>query len=220
MTFLNLILIPLLWLLDLFETGDADVGNAGDPPAGEGKPAKPADASPAETKPDEAKPEPKDEPLGEGGKAALVKEREQRAAEKKRADAAEAELTKLREATQSESEKAINEAKKQATAEERNKWTGVIRQTRVESALMAAGCNDPSIAALAREFTDLKVTDEGDIENLTATVEAFKKSHPTLFTARVASGSADQGAKPTGPNRPQTLESALDAHYAGSRTAS
>lgn len=215
MTFLNLLLLPLLLSRLLFKTDGGGTGDAGDPPADDSKTTGNDGAKPSD-KPDAKQ----DEPLGEAGTKALEAFKERARNAEREAKAAKDELDALKQANQSESEKAITAAKKEAAAEERTKWQGVIRQAKVESALTAAGCNDPAIAALAREFAELTVSDEGDIENLTATVETFKKSHPTLFTARVAGGSADQGAKPNSPNRPATLEGALDAHYAGSRAAS
>lgn len=198
MTALNLLLIPVLWLLGLFDgDGGGDAGTAGTTDGGSTKSSDSATKTDAGTKTDTAtKTDATADDLGEAGKRAIAEERKQRRAEKDRADAAEAELQRLRDATQSESEKAVNDAKKAGASEERAKWEGLIRRTRVESALTAAGCNDAAIASLASDFTDLKITDTGDVEDLTATVESFKTAHPTLFTARVPSGSADQGARP------------------------
>jgi hypothetical protein len=210
MSFFNLLLLPFLLLSLLFKTdGPGADGGSGDPGADDST----KDDAAAGAKPAGAKPDTKDEPLGDGGKAALEAERVRARNEKKRADTAEAELQRLRDATQSESEKAINDAKKEAAAEERSKWVGVIRQTRVESALTAAGCSDPSIVSRATEFAELNVTDTGEVEGLTATVDAFKAAHPTLFTARVPSGSADQGVKPT-DDKPRTYEEAVQAALA------
>lgn len=216
MTFLNLLLLPVLFLRLLFdgEGAGGDTGDAGDPPTGEGKPAA---TPPADDKKQVAKP-PSGSP--ESVLADLARERDKRQAaesEAKRLQGVEGELQKLREASQSESEKAINDAKREATTEERGKWEGVIRQTRVESALIAAGCTDPEIVSRASVFADLKVTDQGAVEALTETVETFKTAHPTLFTARVPGGSADQGRRPDTDQKPTSLEGALEAHYSGSR---
>lgn len=219
MTLLNLLLMPVLFLRLLFDGDGAsgDAGGAGDPPASDAKATPPpTGAKPA----DGAKPDAKDEELGEGGKAALAEERRQRAAERKRADAAETELLKLRDATQSESEKAVNDAKKEARAESDAKWSGVIRQVRVEGALIAAGCSDPAIASRATEFAELPISDTtGEVEGLTATVEAFKAAHSTLFTARVPGGDADQGVR-AHDDKPLTYEEAVTRQLAQQGSAS
>lgn len=208
MALLNLILVPFLIALGLWEgEGGGDAGAAGDPPADSSK------------KPD-AKPEPAKPDAGRAGgedalRADLAKERDKR-------QGLEAELGELRPlkqrleqleaANQTETEKAINAAKKEATTAERARWEGVIRAARVETALSAAGCTDPSVAALARDFSGLKVNDNGDVENLTETVQAFKDAHPTLFTARVPGGQIDQGVQPDS-DKPRTYEEAVTAYY-------
>jgi hypothetical protein len=193
MALLNLLLLPVLALLHLFETNGPGAGTAtaGDPPA-EGTPK--ADAKPADgTKTDKGP---------AGGVEAL---RADLATERDRRQQLETELGELRplrtrleeleQANQTETEKAITNARKEASSERDAHWQGLIRQARVENALAAAGCTDPGVAALARDFSALKVNDQGDVEKLTETVDAFKQSHPTLFTARVPGGSIDQGAQ-------------------------
>lgn len=219
MTFLNFLLLPVLFLRLLFdgEGSSGDAGGAGDPPAGDAKPTPPpTGAKPA----GDTKPDAKDDELGEGGKAALEAERVRARTEKRRADAAETELQRLRDATQSESEKAINDAKKEARTESDAKWSGIIRQVRVEGALIAAGCSDPAIASRATEFAELSVSDTtGEVEGLTATVEAFKAAHPTLFTARVPGGDADQGVR-AHDAKPLTYEEAVQQQLAQQGSAS
>jgi hypothetical protein len=214
---LNLLLIPFLVALGLLdgEGAAAGDGKAGDGAAEGAKPddaAKPDDKAAAkpDTKPDEGE-------LGDAGKAALTAERKARRDAEARATAAEKERDALKTATQSESEKAISDAKKEAATEADAKWAGLIRRTKVEAAIAALG-GDPVLAD-SREFADLKVTDTGDVEELTATVDAFKAAHPTLFTARVPGGSADQGAKPPGGQKPATLQEAVEAHYASGQPA-
>lgn len=156
--------------------------------------------------------------LGDAGKKALKAERDARRDAERRAQAAEKERDDLRAATQSDSEKAINEAKKAAAAEERGKWEGLIRRTRVESALTAAGCIDPSLASLAPDFADLKVTDTGLVEDMDSVIEKFKTAHPRQFAATAPSGSADQGVKPNDNKRPKTLEESVAAEIERQRT--
>jgi hypothetical protein len=215
MSLLNLLLFPILMALGLFESNGSGGDGAGDQPAASGKDAPPADGAKPDAAPD-AKPDAKAEPLGEGGKAALEEERRARREEKRRADAAEAELNRIKEANQSESERAINAARKEGKEEADTRWSGIVRRTSVESALVAAGCSDPAIVSRAAEFANLNVNSEtGEVEDLAATVQTFKNAHPTLFTARVPSGSVDQGARPT-EQKPSTLADAVNQHYAGS----
>lgn len=151
--------------------------------------------------------------LGDAGKRALKAEREGRRDAERRAAAAEKERDDLRAATQSESEKAVTEARKQAATEERQKWEGLIRRTRVESALIAAGALDPDLAAMAPEFADLKVSDTGQLDGLDSVIESFKKAHPRQFAATAPSGSVDQGVKPNNDShkKPVSLEDAVAA---------
>lgn len=154
--------------------------------------------------------------LGDAGKRALKAERDARREAERRAAAAEKERDDLRTATQSESEKAINDAKKQAATEERQKWEGLIRRTRVEAALATEGCIDPALAALAPDFADLKVSDTGMLDGLDSTIEAFKKAHPRQFAATAPSGSVDQGVKPAdNTKKPKTLEESVLAAIQG-----
>lgn len=178
--------------------------------------ADPATATATTT--DEA-PDDAEQALGDAGKKALRAEREARKAAERRAQDAERERDDLRTATQSEQEKAINDAKKTAATEERSKWEGLIRRTRVESALTTAGCIDPSVASLAPDFADLKVTDTGTVEDMDSVIESFKKAHPSLFAAKAPGGSADQGVKPNdNKGKPKTLEESVMAEIEAQRS--
>lgn len=152
--------------------------------------------------------------LGDAGKKALKEERDARRDAERRARAAEGELESLRTANQTEQEKALSTARKEAATEERSKWEGLIRRTRVESALTAAGCIDPALASLAPEFHDLKVNDTGSVDGLDEVIETFKAGHPRQFAAMAPGGSADQGIKPNNnEKRPASLDEAIAAHF-------
>jgi flagellar biosynthesis GTPase FlhF len=133
--------------------------------------------------------------LGDAGKRALTAERQARREAERRAAEAEREAESLRSANQTEQEKAVAEARKEAAREERTKWEGLIRRTRVESALQAAGCIDPDLASLAPEFTNLKVTDQGMVEDIDSVIESFKEAHPRQFAATAQTGTVDQGVR-------------------------
>ncbi len=125
--------------------------------------------------------------LGDAGKRALHEEREGRSSEKRRADAAEAELTRMREATSSESEKLIHAAKREAAAEERAKWQERFRSAEVRGALRGAGIvNDRmlSLAIAAPEFAALTVTDDGAVTGVSEAVDAFKAAMPEAFAQK------------------------------------
>lgn len=213
MTFLNLLLLPFLAALGLFETAPPGDGGAGGS-AGNSQPPATGDGQPPPASGDGDAKEGEDQ-LGDAGKRAIKAERDRATAEKRRADAAEAELQKVRAANQSEQEKAISDARKEGYDEATTKYEGLIRRATVESALTAAGSQDAAIASLAPDFATLAVNpDTGEVAGLDEAVKTFKAAHQTLFTARVASGSADQGAKPPAQNRPSSLEDAVNQHYA------
>lgn len=217
MALLNLILLPILAVLSLFSP-DGDGGDAGGDAGASGSTTPPAtgsadgagDGDGTDADADS------DQPLGDAGKKALDQERAARKAAERRAKAAEAERDQLKTAGQSEQDKAIEDAKKTAAAEERSRWEARTIRAEAKSALTAVGAGDVgvAVAAFLDENRDLKVTDDGDVEDLDATVKAFKQAHPTLFTARVPGGSADQGAKPPADKRATSLEEAYERHYA------
>jgi hypothetical protein len=192
---------------------------AGATPAAAGKPTDDTDKPPA-----------KDDELGDGGKAALQAERIRARDEKKRADDAEAALETLREATASESEKAVNAARKEGEKASDAKWQERIRTVEVRGALRGAGIANEHILGLAvhsEEFAKLAVADDGSVSGITEAVAAFKKNVPEAFAAAapvderkpgekvpgVASGVQDQpddGIKP-GYDRLSQAYAELDA---------
>lgn len=164
-----------------------------------------AGATPAQTPPVEPVPAPAtgaDEGLGEGGKNALQQEREAR-------KTAERELKKLTEkvaalelAGKSEQEQAVAKAKAEGATEALTKAQSMVRRASVREALVAAGCSDPAIVARADEFGALPVDEDGNVEGLSKAVSDFKGAHPTLFTAKRPTGSADAGSS-TSAGAPQ-----------------
>lgn len=126
-----------------------------------------------------------------GLKSALRSERQTANTEKQRADAAEAELARLKATTQTEAEKALAEAVKAARVEVTTTFETRIRASEVRAALTAAGITgtELGLAAAAPEFGRLKVTDDG-VEGLTDAVSEFRKGHPALF-AKPAPPAAD-----------------------------
>lgn len=140
--------------------------------------------------------------LGDAGKRALQAERDARAAEKKRADELEAELTKIREATASESEKAIAQAKREAQAESDAKWKQRFVQAEVRGALRGAGIANDRFLAMAladTAFSGLAVDGDGNVTGVADAVEAFKTAVPEAFKAaepQPPKGQPRQGVQP------------------------
>jgi hypothetical protein len=135
-----------------------------------------------------------DEQLGEGGKGALQAERKAAREALKRAEAAERELEALRTANQSDQEKAIAAARKEGAAEAQTRADAKVRRSEVRRVLATAGCIDVDIAATAGDFSELAVTDDGDVEGLEKAVTAFRTAHPALFATKRPTGSADAGS--------------------------
>lgn len=177
---------------------DNDQSAGATPAAGGATPPQTQPASPAPTTP----PAPPTPPatgdgdgMGDAGQRALAAERAAVKAEKKRADDAVKALEALQLASASDAEKAIAQAKKDGAAEITAKWSAQIRRSEVKAALTAAGINASilDLAVNAAEFAALAVTDDGELDGLTAAIDAFKKAKPDLFKAPVAPGSADGG---------------------------
>lgn len=224
MALLNLILLPLLAALGLFETNGQGADDGGATGAAEGSGNAQGSGSTATTTADatEGATSEDDDGQGAGSKAALkvdlARERDRRQATERERDEVRQRLEQLESASKTDHEKAVDAARKEAEKTAAARYEGMIRRSEVRSALAAAGCNDPAIVSLAPEFAQLKITDDGEVEGLASAVKKFKAEHGTLFTARVPSGDADQGAKPADNQRATTLEDAYTAHYAGRTT--
>lgn len=141
------------------------------------------------------------EALGEAGTRALAAERKRANEAEKAQRTLQTRLTELENASKSETDKAIDVARKEGAAEATAKANERIRRAEVRSALTAAGVNPAllDLAARADEFGALKVGDDGEVEGLAAAVEAFKKTMPDLFRAaqRPDFGGGPRGQTPT-----------------------
>lgn len=144
-----------------------------------------------------------DEPLGDAGKGALQAERKAAREALKRAEAAERELEAFRSANQSDQEKALAAARKEGAAEAKGQADARVRRSEVRRVLATAGCVDVDIAAMAGDFADLAVTEDGDVEGIERAVADFQKAHPSLFGTKRPTGSADAGSA-TSAGAPQT----------------
>lgn len=162
-------------------------------------PAPPAPAAPPVAPDPPATGDP--DALREPGKRALDAMKAERDADRAARKVLEQEIADLKTAGQSESEKAIAAAKKEGANEVRTKVHDQIRRSEVKAALTAAGVNGAllDLAIRASVFEGLKVDDDGDVTGLADAIEAFRKSHPEIFTKPPVPGSADGGTRgPTG----------------------
>lgn len=178
--------------------------------------AAPAAAAPATGDP---------EALGDPGKKALDAERKRAEDAEKANKALSKQLEELQAASKSESEKALDAARKEGATEATTRWQNQVRRSEVRAALTAAGINAGvvDLAMKADDFASLAVSDEGEVAGLDAAVEAFKKTRPSLFAAPVApnSGSFDTGlggGRATGAGRVFTRQQLRDpAFYAANK---
>lgn len=202
----------------------ANGGNSGTTPPATGTPP-PAGATPAAaagTKPatgDDSATD--DSTLGDSGKAAIREERRRAKEAEDRAKAAETELQQLREAGQSDQDKAITQARREGAAERDAHWKARIRAAEVRGALRGGGIVDDEALELAlgaRHFRDLKVDSEtGSVDGLPEAVEAFRKTAPWAFKTTSGTptpggpwGGAEGGNK---TKEPASLTEAIAAHY-------
>ena len=176
-----------------------DTQSAGATPAADGatpsqKPAQPATGTQPEQTQQPAMGA--DDQLGDAGKRAIAEERAAKKAAEKERDQLRSRIDELENATRSDTEKAVAQARKEGAAEVEQRYQARIRSSEVKVALAAAGMADPDPVLGASEFAALKVTDAG-VEGLTEAVEEFKTAHPSLFTPSRPMGSADGGARGT-----------------------
>lgn len=158
-------------------------------------------------------PEQSDGALGEAGKKAIAAERaraaaaerERQAVERER-DALTAELTKLREASQSDSEKAIERARREAVEQTRKEITATTNRRLVVSEIRAAAggrLTDPLDAVRLLDVDSFKVSDDGDVDDkaITKAIDELLTAKPYLASgSKRVEGSADAGARPASKN--------------------
>jgi hypothetical protein len=138
-----------------------------------------------------------------GLKNALAQEREARKQAEKEAKAAaktleevQGRLAKLEEDGKSETEKAIETARKEAAeearSEERSKWQKVVLDARVE-AKAAAKLADPDYARLL-DLSGIEVDEDGSIKgDLDAAIDSLIKEKPALALRPGTRTPIDQG---------------------------
>lgn len=188
----------------------SDEASAGATPVAEGaKPSQTTDPTNAAPKPP-ATGDP--EALGEAGTKALAAERKRANDAEKAQKVLQARIDDLENASKSESDKAIAQAKKDGAAEVTERFHGQVRRAEVRAALTAGGINPAflDLAVKADEFATLDVDDEGSVKGLNESVEAFKKAMPDMFrtTAKPDFGGGPRG---TPANNAPTMNELLKA---------
>jgi hypothetical protein len=178
-----------------------------------------------------ATPPPAEEGLTEAGRAAIQREREAakesgraRAAAVAQATELQKELDELKGATQSDLEKALAAAKKEARTEVLSAANGRLIKAEVKAAAAALGFHNPSDAAvqLRDSFGDVKVSDDGEVDEaaVKALIEQLAKDKPYLV--KTENGRPQpllgQGHHQQSPNagRDQALEQARRRGFAKS----
>lgn len=138
--------------------------------------------------------------LGDAGKRALEAERASRRAAEKRARDFEAELTRIRESSMSEQEKAVEAARREARAEAGKAFNTRLVQAEMRAA--AAGkLSDPEDAIRFLDLETFAVDDDGQVDNkaIAKALDELLKAKPYLAaSATRPTGTADQGARGSG----------------------
>lgn len=164
-----------------------------------------------------------DADLGDAGKAALAAERTAAKEAKARADALEAELTKLREASQTEQEKALAAAARDAEKRGREAVLGTVGTRLTEAAVVAYATGklaDPSDALALADLSDVKV----DADSLTVDDAAVRRAVDDLLkrkphlAAKRTNGSGDGGARPPAPDGIEPGAARIRAAYEAAGT--
>jgi hypothetical protein len=145
--------------------------------------------------------------LGDAGIKALQDERKARRAAERAAKAAQAEIEKLREATLSETERAIAEAKRLGREEALTEANS--RLVFAEAKAAATGrLTDPADIAAFIDLAQFDVSEDGSVDTkaINSAIDDLLKSKPYLAAQRVG-GSVDGGAR----GKPQSAQSDMNS---------
>lgn len=135
--------------------------------------------------------------LGEAGKKALDAERAERRKAEKRAKDLDAELSKFREASMTEQEKAVEAARKESAAA----TLASVNQRILKAEIRAAAGGklaDPEDAIRFLDLDIFTVTDEGEVDQkaVASAIDRLLQLKPYLAaSATRPAGDADQGAR-------------------------
>lgn len=241
--FIVSLIAAVVGLLTRFATLDGDSSTAGATPAAEG--ATPSQSQPASTPastpaPPTATPSTSTTPatgaqtaqptgatleelaaLGDPGKRALDRMKQERDSVSTERDALQRRVAELENASKSDQDKAIDTARQEGEKASDARWAGIVRSLRIEGALRDAGCIAPDVAAASPALAKLEVDgSDGQVKGLVEAIDQFKESHPSLFgapgQARPATGDFGNGHRGGQqlPKEPDSLEAAVEQHYA------
>lgn len=141
-----------------------------------------------------------EEALGDAGKAVLAEARRLAREAESRARAAEARLSELEGGQQTEHERAIAQARRESTAQERAQWSEWGRELIVDATLRAAGITSEKLLALAKAAPELRALkfdiESRKVEGVSEAVEALKKDsdYVALFGGKTTSTPAPGGS--------------------------
>lgn len=143
-----------------------------------------------------------DDQLGDAGRRALAQERTARRTAERAANAARAELDRIRAESQSETDKAIAKAKAEGSAEALAKANDRVLRAEVK-ALAAGKLADPADAVALLDLSEFTVGDDGavDAKAVGKAIDQLVKDKPYLAAGQrsaATTGSADGGARGTG----------------------
>jgi len=175
-------------------------------------------AEPAPAPPSPATSSPATDEIGEAGKRAIAAERQAAKDALARAKAAEDELETLKASTQTDHERALTAAKREAAAEVRATYEAKLIRADLRAKLGAAGVRSEALIELALKadtFSGAKLDDDGRVIDGDKLVAKLKDDAPEMFGSGTASaGTVTAGAQTSTPKPAANLEEAVAGHYA------
>lgn len=172
-----------------------------------------------------AQPATGEEALGEAGKAVLAQARREAREAKESAATLQRQLEELQAGSQTEHERAVATAAREAASSERTKWQSRIREAEVRGALRGAGITNEKLLGLAvaaPEFRDLKVDNEtGAVDGVSEAIEKFKADYPEAFGKKAEPGPGGSWGGSEGgrtKSEPETLQDAVMDRLAKQRS--
>ena len=165
-------------------------------------------------------PAPAPDGLGDAGKAAIKAERARAAKAEREAKELKARLEEFEAQTQTEAEKLIAAARKEAAAEATSAANKRIIRAEVK-ALAAGRLSDPADAVAFLDLDQFEVDGDGDVDvdAITSAIEALVEQKPYLAATAKGLGTGGGGARPQTPpqsdeDRIRELEAAGDIRAA------
>jgi hypothetical protein len=167
--------------------------------------------------------DPDSDALGDKGKQAIDRMKADRNAARAELKQTQSELEKLRNASKTEQEKAIDAARKEGESAASQRANARIVRAEVKALAATAKFRDPGdvLAQLGDKLNDITVDDDGDVDEtaLKALVDGLAKSKPYLIdTGSTTATAADAGIGTTGSNTkpdPGPGRARLASVYAG-----